>query len=175
MRINDAGRVVEFTRHGSCNDPDHILTATAEAFDTQIFSEDKSRFGPLKRGRRFTPARIGGAVMSNSPELAAEQAASDRREAAFNALVRRHINYIAVVAAIARGEPTYDDYGELADDEGYELREEALAELVAADTAWREALENYQEAKLFGPFQPGTAESGSPRPKRSAASCKFVS
>jgi hypothetical protein len=107
--------------------------------------------------------------MSNSPEFAAERAASGRREAAFNALVRRHINYIAVVAAIARGEPTY---GEPADDEGYELREEALAELVAADTAWREAFENYQEAELFGSFRPGTLERGPLRRKRRAASCK---
>jgi hypothetical protein len=87
--------------------------------------------------------------MSNSPEFAAERAASGRREAAFNALVRRHINYIAVVAAIARGEPSHDDYGDRADDE-IELREIALAELVAADTAWREAFANYQEAELFG-------------------------
>ncbi len=87
--------------------------------------------------------------MSNSPEFAAEQAAFGHREAAFNALMRRHINYIAVVAAIARGEPSHDDYGDRADDE-IELREIALAELVAADTAWREAFANYQEAELFG-------------------------
>ena len=96
----------------------------------------------------YNRARISGAVMSNNPEFAAQRAASGRREAAFNALVRRHINYIAVAAAIARGEGTIDDYGDRAD-EGYDLRDEALAELVAADTAWREAFVNYQETKLF--------------------------
>lgn len=148
--IDDAGRAVEFTKHGSRNDPHHILTAIAQTFDTQIFSEDEPRFWGVETWEEiYTRARIGGAVMSNSPEFAAEQAASGRREAAFNALVRRHINYIAVVAAIARGEPTYDDYGDRADDE-IELREIALAELVAADTAWREAFDNYQVAELFG-------------------------
>jgi len=42
--IDAAGYAVEFTRRGSCNDPHHILTAIAEAFDTQIFSEDEPRF-----------------------------------------------------------------------------------------------------------------------------------
>jgi len=42
--IDDAGRADEFTRSGSCNDPHHILTAIAEAFETEIFSEDEPQY-----------------------------------------------------------------------------------------------------------------------------------
>jgi hypothetical protein len=59
--IDDAGRAVEFTKRGSCNDPHHILTAIAEAFDTQIFSEDEPQFWGFETWVEiYTRARIGG-------------------------------------------------------------------------------------------------------------------
>lgn len=41
--IDDHGSVVEFTSYG-CNDPDAILAAVAEAFETEIFSEHEPQF-----------------------------------------------------------------------------------------------------------------------------------
>ena len=37
--VNDAGCVLEFTKYAWCGDPNHILAAVAEAFETEIFSE----------------------------------------------------------------------------------------------------------------------------------------
>jgi hypothetical protein len=42
--INDAGRVVEFTRYMWCGDPNRILAAVAEAFETEIFSEFEPQY-----------------------------------------------------------------------------------------------------------------------------------
>jgi hypothetical protein len=59
--IDDAGRAVEFTRHGSCNDPHHILTAIAESFETEISAKRSRSTGALQTGMRCTrgsrPAR----------------------------------------------------------------------------------------------------------------------
>jgi hypothetical protein len=60
--IDDAGRGVEFTSRGSCNDPHHILTAIAEAFDIQLFSEGEPKFWGFQTWEEiYTHARIFGA------------------------------------------------------------------------------------------------------------------
>jgi hypothetical protein len=42
--INDDGSVEEFTRYSSCNDPEAILAAVAEAFETEISSEHEPQY-----------------------------------------------------------------------------------------------------------------------------------
>jgi hypothetical protein len=44
VQIDDNGSVHEFTRYAWCNDPNTILAAVAEAFQTDIYSEHEPQY-----------------------------------------------------------------------------------------------------------------------------------